>query len=244
MTKVIITGAKGRMGQALLQCAGRMPELQIVAGIDMGDDLGSVIPKTDVVIDFSFHQATADFTELCAKQRKAIVIGTTGHSEPEKKRILACASQIPMVIASNYSTGVNTLFWLTRKAAEILGPGFDLEVVEMHHRTKKDAPSGTAVTLAEILAQVRKQQPAKVIRHGREGITGERSDTEIGMHSLRGGDVVGDHTVIFATNGERLELTHKAASRDTFANGALRAALWVVKQKPGCYDMQDVLGLK
>ena len=244
MTKVIITGAKGRMGQALLQCAARMPELEVVAGIDMGDDVGSVIAKADVVIDFSFHQATADFAELCAKQRKAIVIGTTGHSEVEKKRILACASQIPMVIASNYSTGVNTLFWLTRKATEILGPGFDLEVVEMHHRTKKDAPSGTAVTLAEILAQVRKQQLAKVIRHGREGITGERPDTEIGMHSLRGGDVVGDHTVIFATNGERLELTHKAASRDTFANGALRAALWVVKQRPGCYDMQDVLGLK
>jgi 4-hydroxy-tetrahydrodipicolinate reductase len=243
-TKVIITGAKGRMGQALLQCAGRIPELQVVAGIDLDDSLANVIAGTDVVIDFSFHQATAEFVELCARHKKAIVVGTTGHSDAEKKRILACASQIPMVIASNYSTGVNTLFWLTQKAAEILGPGFDLEVIEMHHRTKKDAPSGTAVTLAEILAQVRKQQLSKVIRHGREGITGERTDTEIGMHSLRGGDVVGDHTVIFATNGERLELTHKAASRDTFANGALRAALWVVRQKPGCYDMQDVLGLK
>ncbi|HTD88837.1 MAG TPA: 4-hydroxy-tetrahydrodipicolinate reductase, partial [Candidatus Binatia bacterium] len=194
--------------------------------------------------DFSFHQATPEFAELCANHRKAIVIGTTGHSDSEKKKILTCASQIPMVIASNYSTGVNTLFWLTRKAAEILGPGFDLEVVEMHHRMKKDAPSGTAVTLAEILAAVRKLQFAKVIRHGREGITGERTDTEIGMHSLRGGDVVGDHTVIFAANGERLELTHQAASRETFANGALRAALWVVQQKPGVYDMQDVLGLK
>ena len=243
-TKVIITGAKGRMGQALLQCAARIPELQVVAGIDLGDDLAKVISGTDAVIDFSFHQATGDFAELCAKYRKAIVIGTTGHSEAEKKRILACGSHIPMVMASNYSTGVNTLFWLTRKAAEILGPGFDLEVVEMHHRTKKDAPSGTAVTLAEILAQVRKQQLSKVIRHGREGITGERTDTEIGMHSLRGGDVVGDHTVIFGTNGERLELTHKASSRETFANGALRAALWVVRQKPGCYDMQDVLGLR
>jgi 4-hydroxy-tetrahydrodipicolinate reductase len=244
MIKVIITGAKGRMGQALLQCAARVPDLQVVGGIDLGDDVAGAIPKGDVVIDFSFHQATTEFAELCAKHRKPIVIGTTGHSDGEKKRIHACASQIPMVIASNYSTGVNTLFWLTRKAAEILGPGFDLEVVEMHHRTKKDAPSGTAVTLAEILAQVRKQQLAKVIRHGREGITGERTDTEIGMHSLRGGDVVGDHTVVFATNGERLELTHKAASRDTFANGALRAALWVVHQKPGVYDMQDVLGLK
>lgn len=244
MTKVIITGAKGRMGQALLQCAARIPDIQVTAGIDLGDDLGAVIGKADCVIDFSFHQATAEFVEMCAKQRKAIVIGTTGHAEVEKKRILTCSAQIPMVIASNYSRGVNTLFWLTRKAAEILGPGFDLEVVEMHHRTKKDAPSGTAVTLAEILAEVRKQQLRKILRHGRQGITGERTDNEIGMHSLRGGDVVGDHTVIFAASGERLELTHKAASRETFANGALRAALWVVKQKPGVYDMQDVLGLK
>jgi 4-hydroxy-tetrahydrodipicolinate reductase len=148
------------------------------------------------------------------------------------------------VLSSNFSTGVNTLFWLTRKAAEILGPGFDLEVVEMHHRLKRDAPSGTAKTLAEILAAVRKQQLDKVVRHGRSGIVGERTAEEIGVHSIRGGDVVGDHTVIFAGVGERLELTHKASTRDTFANGALRAAQWVVQQKPGLYDMQDVLGLK
>jgi 4-hydroxy-tetrahydrodipicolinate reductase len=149
-----------------------------------------------------------------------------------------------MVMASNFSTGVNTLFWLTRKAAEILGPGYDLEIVEMHHRLKKDAPSGTAKSLAEILADVRQQQLAKVARHGRVGIVGERTTDEIGIHSIRGGDVVGDHTVIFSTLGERVELTHKASSRETFANGALRAALWVVQQKPGLYDMQDVLGLK
>ena len=243
-TRIIITGAKGRMGQALAQCAARTPDLQVAAQIDIGDTLEAVIDKADVVIDFSFHSATADFAELCAKRRKAIIIGTTGHTEVEKKRILNCESKIPMVMASNYSTGVNTLFWLTRKAAEILGPDFDLEVVEMHHRMKKDAPSGTAMTLAEILADVRKQQVEKALRHGREGITGERTSTEIGMHSIRGGDVVGDHTVIFATSGERLELTHKAASRDTFANGALRAASWVAKQKPGLYSMQDVLGLK
>ena len=139
---------------------------------------------------------------------------------------------------------MNTLFWLTRKAAEILGPDFDLEIIEMHHRLKKDAPSGTAKTLAEILADVRKLQLEKAARHGRNGIVGERTPTEIGIHSVRGGDVVGDHTVIFANTGERLELTHKATSRDTLANGALRAALWVVKQKPGLYDMQDVLELK
>ena len=149
-----------------------------------------------------------------------------------------------MVWASNYSTGVNTLFWLTRKAAEILGPGFDLEVVEMHHRLKKDAPSGTATTLLEILGDVRNLQLKEALRHGREGIVGERTNTEIGIHAIRGGDVVGDHTVIFAANGERVELTHKASSRETFANGALRAAQWVTQKPPGIYDMQDVLGLK
>src|SRR5206468_12975647 len=164
---------------------------------------------------------------------KAMVIGTTGHSSEGKSQIADFRSQIPIVLASNFSTGVNALFWLTRKAAEILGPSYDLEVVEMHHRMKRDAPSGTAKTLAEILAAVRKQQLESVIRHGRSGIPGERTSEEIGMHSLRGGDVVGDHTVIFAAAGERVELTHKSSSRETFANGALRAAEWVVKQKPG-----------
>ncbi len=232
------------MGQTLVACAEGNPELRVAGQIDLGDDLLPLIKEVDVVIDFSFHDATAQFAAVCAEHRKALVIGTTGHSEAEKSQISSLKSNIPMVWASNYSTGVNTLFWLTRKAAEILGPNFDLEVVEMHHRMKKDAPSGTATTLAEILAAVRKQQLSEVIRHGRLGIVGERTPAEIGMHSLRGGDVVGDHTVIFAANGERLELTHKASSRETFAQGALRAAQWVVHQKPGLYDMQDVLGLK
>jgi 4-hydroxy-tetrahydrodipicolinate reductase len=243
-TRIIITGAKGRMGQALVACAERHPELQVVGQIDLDDDLPSLIKEGEVVIDFSFHEATAGFALLCAEHKKALVIGTTGHSGAEKSQISSLKSRIPIVWASNYSTGVNTLFWLTRKAAEILGSNFDLEVVEMHHRMKKDAPSGTAATLAEILADVRQQQLSKVIRHGRQGITGERTSIEIGMHSLRGGDVVGDHTVIFAGDGERLELTHKASSRESFARGALRAAQWVVKQKPGLYDMQNVLGLK
>ncbi len=232
------------MGQTLVACAERRPELQVVGQIDLGDDLLPLIKEVDVVIDFSLHDATTQFAAVCAEHRKALVIGTTGHSDAEKSQISSLTSNIPMVWASNYSTGVNTLFWLTRKAAEILGPNFDLEVVEMHHRMKKDAPSGTAATLAEILAAVRKQQLSKVIRHGRVGIVGERTPAEIGMHALRGGDVVGDHTVIFAANGERLELTHSASSRETFANGALRAAQWVAHQKPGLYDMQDVLGLK
>jgi 4-hydroxy-tetrahydrodipicolinate reductase len=244
MIKVIITGAKGRMGQALISCAKNFRGLEIVAAINRGDDLKAVISKADALIDFSSHSATPGIVELCVKNKKAIVIGTTGHSDSEKSQIANCKSKIPIVLASNFSTGVNMLFWLTRKAAEILGTDFDLEIVEMHHRLKKDAPSGTAKSLAEILATVREQLLEKVTRHGRVGIVGERTAAEIGIHSIRGGDVVGDHTVIFANAGERLELTHKASSRDTFANGALRAALWVVKQKPGLYDMQDVLGLK
>jgi 4-hydroxy-tetrahydrodipicolinate reductase len=244
MIKVIITGSRGRMGQALVSCSKNFHELEIAGQVDQGDDLGSVIAGGDVVIDFSLHAATPGIVELCARHNKAVVIGTTGHSESEQSAIRKLKTAIPMVWASNFSTGVNTLFWLTRKAAEILGPDFDLEIIEMHHRMKKDAPSGTAKTLAEILAGVRKLQPGKAARHGRDGITGERTSGEIGIHSVRGGDVVGDHTVIFANDGERLELTHKASSRDTFANGALRAALWVARQEPGLYTMQDVLGLK
>lgn len=244
MTRVIITGSRGRMGKALIACAPNHHELELVGQIDQGDSLADIIIKSDVVIDFSSHTATATIAELCAKHGKALVIGTTGHDDAEKSRITSHATRIPMVLSSNYSTGVNTLFWLTRKATEILGTSYDLEVLEMHHRLKKDAPSGTAKSLAEILADVRKQQLSEVARHGREGIVGERTAEEIGIHSIRGGDVVGDHTVVFATNGERVELTHKASSRDTFANGALRASAWVVKQKPGVYDMQDVLGLK
>jgi 4-hydroxy-tetrahydrodipicolinate reductase len=244
MTKLIITGVKGRMGQALLTCAARNPDLEVVGKIGKRDDLRAIIAKADVVIDFSSHSATPGIASLCAEHKKAIVIGTTGLGEEEKFQISNLKSQIPIVLSSNFSTGVNALFWLTRKAAEILGPGYDLEVVEMHHRLKDDAPSGTARTLAEILAAVRKQNLQTVARHGRSGITGQRTNEEIGIHSLRGGDVVGDHTVVFATSGERLELSHKASSRETFANGALRAAKWAIGQKPGLYDMQDVLGLK
>jgi 4-hydroxy-tetrahydrodipicolinate reductase len=244
MTKVLINGSKGRMGQALLTCAARMPDLQVVAGIDVGDDLAAAIGGCDVVIEFSFHSVTAKVARACAEHGKALVIGTTGHAEAEKAVIRDAARAIPMVWATNFSTGVNTLFWLTRKATEILGPGFDVEVIEMHHRLKKDAPSGTATTLLEVIAEARKLELENALRHGRRGITGERTQGEIGIHALRGGDVVGDHTVIFAASGERVELTHKASSRDTFAAGALRAAQWVVGRPAGIYDMQHVLGLK
>lgn len=244
MTRVIINGYKGRMGRALLACAAHHPELEVAGKVDQGDDLRAVIDQGDVVIDFTTHTATPGVAALCAERGKAVLIGTTGHSNEDRSTVTRFSEQIPMVLASNFSTGVNTLFWLARKAAEVLGPEFDLEIVEMHHRLKRDAPSGTARTLAEILAGVRQQQYDRVVRHGRSGIVGERTTTEIGMHSIRGGDVVGDHTVIFASVGERVELTHKATSRETLANGALRAAQWLVQQKPGLYDMQDVLGLK
>ena len=244
MTRIIITGAKGRMGQTLWHCAARLPEIEVVGRIDLGDDLAGPLDQADVVIDFSLHDATLPFARLCAERGKAMVIGTTGHTEAERTEITALAARMPIVWAANYSTGVNTLFWLTRKAAQILGPGYDLEVVEMHHRMKKDAPSGTADTLARILAEVRGQQLDQVARYGRHGLVGERTDNEIGVHALRGGDVVGEHTVVFAGPGERVELTHKASSRETFANGALRAALWVRSQPAGLYNMQDVLGLK
>ena len=182
--------------------------------------------------------------KACADAGKLLVIGTTGHNDTEIAEIRAAGKTTPVVFAPNFSVGVNALFWLTEKAAEILGPDFDLEVIEMHHRLKKDAPSGTARRLAEILAGVRGLQYASDVRHGREGIVGERTAGEIGMHAIRGGDVVGDHTVIFATQGERVELTHKASSRETFARGALRAAKWARGRGPGVYDMQDVLGLR
>jgi 4-hydroxy-tetrahydrodipicolinate reductase len=243
MIRIIITGSKGRMGQMLLACAARIPEIQVVGAVDQGDDIARCLADCDVVVDFSLHDASAAFAALCARNQKALVIGTTGHTEAEKADIRKQKEVIPIVWAANYSMGVNTLFWLTRKAAEILGPGFDLEIVEMHHRLKQDAPSGTAARLAEILASARQLSLNEAARHGRQGLVGSRTAAEIGIHALRGGDVVGDHTVIFAAQGERVELTHRASSRETFANGALRAAVWVAGRVPGLYDMQDVLGL-
>lgn len=239
--RVIINGAKGRMGHALRAAAAEF-KLPVVAAIDVGDDLAAVLPGADVIVDFSSHSATAQVIELAIAQRKALVIGTTGHSAEEKKHLLAQAAKVPTVWAGNFSVGVNLLFALTRRATQVLGTDYDTEVVEMHHRFKKDAPSGTAARILEIILEERKLA-ASALRHGRSGITGERKPDEVGVHALRGGDVVGDHTVIYAALGERLELTHKASDRGIFARGALRAASWVATQKPGVYDMQDVLGL-
>ena len=241
--RILINGARGRMGQTLISCA-ESEGLTVSAEIDTGDDFAGAVPNCDAVIDFSHHSVLELVLARCIEQQKTLVIGTTGHTDAQVAGIRHAAQQIPIVFAPNYSVGVNTLFWLTRKAAQILGPGFDLEVVEMHHRMKKDAPSGTAKRLAEILADVRELSYNDDTRHGRSGIVGERTQTEIGMHAIRGGDVVGDHTVIFAEAGERVELTHKASSRETFARGALRAALWAHGKPASLYDMQDVLGLK
>jgi 4-hydroxy-tetrahydrodipicolinate reductase len=230
------------MGRAIAGAA-KTAGAEITAGLDLGDDVTKHIAACDVVIDFSHPNAGKELCHACRDAKKPAVIGTTGHSKDEHAGIEELALSVPVVLSPNFSVGVNTLFWLTRKAAEMLGDDFDLEITEMHHRLKKDAPSGTAKKLAEILCEVRKLDYAKDVRHGREGLVGERSAKEIGVHSIRGGDVVGDHTVTFAGAGERLELTHKAASRETFALGALRAARWVVGKPPGLYSMENVLGL-
>ncbi|CAM2849773.1 4-hydroxy-tetrahydrodipicolinate reductase [Rariglobus hedericola] len=240
--RIALIGARGRMGQAIT-AAAKEAGATVVAALDQGDDLAAGISQADAVIDFSFHAATANVISLCAQHNKALVIGTTGHSADEKKHLLVEAAKIPCVWSGNYSVGVNLLFALTRRASAVLGSDYDAEVIEMHHRFKKDAPSGTAARLLEIILDERKLT-ADALRHGREGITGERTSTEVGIHALRGGDVVGDHTVMFAALGERIELTHKASDRGIFARGAIRAAQWVVGRPAGVYDMQDVLGLK
>jgi 4-hydroxy-tetrahydrodipicolinate reductase len=199
------------------------------------------------VIDFTHADATLPALEKCVELGNIIVIGTTGHSNDIRNRISEASKSIPVIFSPNYSVGVNTLFWLTKKAAEILGPEYDAEVIEVHHRLKKDAPSGTARRLVEVLDEAYGLDYERDTRHGRVGMPGERTRSEIGVHAVRGGDVVGDHTVMLAAPGDRLELIHRASSRETFARGALRAALWARdtrKNQAGLYDMQDVLGLR
>jgi 4-hydroxy-tetrahydrodipicolinate reductase len=232
------------MGQAVIEAA-RQAGVTVAATHDVGENLAAAIAEADTVIDFTIHSFTKVLLEEALKHGTRLVIGTTGHSEEERAAIREAAQTLPIVHAPNFSIGVNTLFWLTRHAARILGNDhFDIEVTEMHHRHKIDAPSGTARRLLEILNEETNTFYNDDIVHGRVGLTGARPAREIGMHTLRGGDVVGDHTVIFAADGERVELTHKASSRFTFASGAVKAAQWLDSQAPGLYDMQDVLGLK
>ena len=240
--RVLLVGAKGRMGQAIA-AAAEAADVVIIAALDLGDDLTKEIDACEAVVDFSHPSATDAICRACLGAGKPLVVGTTGHSTEERALLEKAAQSLPVVFSPNFSVGVNALFWLTRKAAEMLGQDFDLEIVETHHRLKKDAPSGTARRLAEILCEVRKLDYTKNVAHGREGLIGERPAAEIGVHSIRAGDVVGDHTVTFAGRGERLELAHKASSRATFAAGALRAAKWIVGRPAGLYSMEDVLGL-
>ena len=221
--RVLLIGAAGRMGKTVLDLAQRDREIEIAAQCDLGDSIEPAMKNCDVAIDFSQADSIDEICRAASQHGKSLVIGTTGHSQQQRKTIEEATHSVPIVFASNFSVGVNVLFWLTLKAAELLGADFNPEIVETHHKMKKDAPSGTAKTLAEIL---------KVVRN-----------TEIPLQSIREGDVVGEHTVIFGGPGESLELTHRAANRGIFALGALRAAKWIINKPPGLYSMQDVLGL-
>jgi len=233
------------MGQAVIAAVEANPEATLLGSHDAGEDLVSILAGADAVIDFTLHSFTKDLLAAALETNTRLVMGTTGHSDEELALIAEAAKTLPIVKAANFSVGVNTLFHLTRKAAAILdNETFDIEVTEMHHRHKIDAPSGTARRLLEILNEETNTTYSDDVAHGRVGNIGARPSKEIGMHTLRGGDVVGDHTVMFAADGERFELTHKASSRMTFASGAVRAALWLADKPAGLYDMQDVLELR
>lgn len=240
--KILLNGSKGRMGVAIAACA-EANNATIAAACDAGDDASSVVADCEAVIDFSFHEVTPEIAKLAVEHNLPLVIGTTGHTTEERAVILSTVEgKIPVVWAGNYSVGVNTLNYLTRKAATILGEQYEPEVVEMHHHHKKDAPSGTAERLIEILKEGYALSDENVT-HGREGLIGARPAKEIGVHAIRGGDIVGEHTVYFIGDGERVELTHKATDRKIFAQGAVRAAHWAVGKAAGVYNMEDVLGL-
>ena len=239
--KILINGFKGRMGQAIATaCENAGAEY---VGCDIGDKPEDFIKDCDVVIDFSFRDVTPPLAKLCAENGKPLIIGTTGHTPEQRAEIIECTKKIPIVWAGNYSVGVNLLNYLTRIASRILNDSYDVEIVEMHHRLKKDAPSGTAEKLKAIVCEERKVGEESVC-YGRKGLVGERPKGEIGVHALRGGSVVGDHTVMFATDGERVELVHKASDRKVFATGAVRAAMWVGDKPAGLYGMEDVLNFK
>ena len=241
--KVAIVGAAGRMGRMLTQLAAADANLEISAKVDVAAGFDTAWPAgTEAVVDFSFHAAVAANVERAAAEGVAYVVGTTGLTADEQARVDACAARIPIVQAANYSLGVNLLLALVRQAARVLGPQYDIEIAEMHHRHKKDAPSGTALMLAEAAAEGRGVRLEDVACYGRKGLVGERPEGEIALHALRGGSVVGDHVVMFAGDVERVEIVHRAQGREAFAAGALRAAAWAAGRRPGKYDMRDVLG--
>ena len=227
------------MGRAVIEAAQADRDLTVAATLDIGDALAP-IAQADVLIDFTRPEGTLEHLEHC----KAAVIGTTGFSESQSKTIREKARRIPIVLSPNFAIGVNVVFRLAETAARALGDAYDVEIVEAHHRHKVDAPSGTALKLGEIIASSLKRDLQKEARHGRHGDTGERPVKQIGFHAIRGGDIVGEHTVIFAGSGERVEVTVRSQSRMTYAAGALRAAKWLKGRPPGLYDMSDVLGMK
>lgn len=241
--KIAIVGAAGRMGKMLTALADANPALEVVAKIDVSEGYDKAWPAdTEAVVDFSFHSAVPAFVQKAAAEGIAYVIGTTGLSADEQSVVDEAAKSIPVVQSGNYSLGVNLLLNLVQIAAKVLGPEYDVEVVEMHHRHKKDAPSGTALMLAKAAAEGRGVDFDKSAIYGRKGMVGERPEGEIAVHALRGGSVIGDHTVMFAGDVERVEITHKAQTREAFAAGALKAAVWAVAQRPGIYTMRNVLG--
>ena len=242
--KVAILGAAGRMGHMLCDLVDRSDELELVAKCGVREEYPRTWPaETEAVIDFTFHEAVPENITKAAEDGVVYILGTTGLTDEEQAVVDAAAKKIPVVQSGNFSLGINLLLGLVRKASEILGVEYDCEVVEMHHRHKKDAPSGTALMLAKAAADGRGQEFDDVSVFGREGIVGERPQGEIAVHALRGGSVIGDHTVMFAGDVERVELVHKAQSREAFAAGALRAALWAADKAPGLYNMRDVLDI-
>jgi 4-hydroxy-tetrahydrodipicolinate reductase len=244
--RILLNGYKGRMGQAIRTAVEDDSLVTIASQLEDGDAItDAAFDNIDVAIDFSSHDATLALVQAAARRRVPLVIGTTGHSDAERAAILPFTVQIPIVWSGNYSLGVNPFNYLVKCAAKVLTSSYDVEILEMHHRHKADAPSGTAGKLIEIIREARAISEDQVV-YGRNGLIGPRPEFEIGVHSIRGGDVVGDHTVIFAGEGERIELTHRASQRAIFATGALRAAKWVVYKKipSGLYGMDDVLGLK
>ena len=242
--RVSVAGSGGKMGRALVEAAGADKELEVASSFDVGDNAAAAIASGDVVVDFTRPEGTLAHLAHCVKLKKAMVIGTTGFSAAQRKEIEAAAGKIPVVLSPNFAVGVNAVFKLAETAAGILGDDFDVEIVEAHHRQKVDAPSGTALRLGEVVASALKRDLKKVAVHGREGEPGARPAKEIAFHAIRGGDIVGEHTVIFAGTGERVEITIRSQSRMTYALGALRAAKYLRGKKPGLYSMEDVLGLK
>jgi 4-hydroxy-tetrahydrodipicolinate reductase len=243
MTRLHVHGGNGRLGKAIVRIATESGQYKIsVSG--RNEDLSIVDAAWDVALDVSQPEGTIAIANRCAAAGIPLVIGTTGHSIAQIDQFRAASARTAILLSPNFSIGVNLLFWLAERTSEILGPTFDVEIVELHHRLKKDSPSGTAKRLGEIVARTRSLEYDTAARHGRKGLAGERTRDEIGIHAVRGGDIVGEHTLYFGSIGERIELTHRASSRDVFAQGALRAAQWLVGKAPGYYDMQDLLGLR